>query len=90
VQWSTFLYAALLLVIVLVIPGGIADLLDYKNRRPLTQHREIVPRPELLSRVLGDKGEPSAIRLAILPCISAASGRSTASIWKSARARSMA
>jgi branched-chain amino acid transport system permease protein len=52
VQWSTFLYAALLLVIVLVIPGGIADLLDYKNRRPLEQHREIVPRPELLPRVL--------------------------------------
>ena len=52
VQWSTFLYAALLLVIVLVIPGGIADLLDYKNRRPLEQHREIVPRPELLARVL--------------------------------------
>ena len=52
VQWSTFLYAALLLVIVLVMPGGIADLLDYKNRRPLEQHREIVPRPELLARVL--------------------------------------
>ncbi len=63
VQWSTFLYAALLLVIVLVIPGGIADLLDYKNRRPLTQHREIVPRPELLSHVLGAKGRPSAIAL---------------------------
>jgi len=53
VQWSTFLYAALLLVIVLLIPGGIADLLDYKNRRPLEQHREIVPRPELLAEVLG-------------------------------------
>ncbi|SEO15953.1 branched-chain amino acid transport system permease protein [Rhodospirillales bacterium URHD0017] len=56
VQWSTFLYAALLLVIVLVIPGGIADLLDYKNRRPLEQHREIVPRPDLLGRVLGGDG----------------------------------
>ena len=63
VQWSTFLYATLLLVIVLVIPGGIADLLDYKNRRPLEQHREIVPRPELLSRVLDAKGGPSAIAL---------------------------
>ena len=31
VQWSTFLYATLLLVIVLLIPGGIADLLDYKK-----------------------------------------------------------
>ncbi len=52
VAWSTFLYAALLLVIVLIIPGGIADLLDYKNRRPLERHREIVPRPELLAHVL--------------------------------------
>jgi branched-chain amino acid transport system permease protein len=52
VQWSTFLYAALLLLIVLIIPGGIADLLDYKNRRPLERHREIVPQPELLARVL--------------------------------------
>ena len=30
VQWSTFLYAVLLLVIVLVMPGGIADLLDFQ------------------------------------------------------------
>ena len=52
VQWSTFLYAALLLAIVLLVPGGIADMLDFKNRRPLTQHREIVPRAELLPRVL--------------------------------------
>src|SRR5437868_4294915 len=63
VQWSTFLYAALLLLIVLVIPGGIADLLDYKNRRPLTQHREIVPRPELLDRVLGARTGNSVITL---------------------------
>jgi ABC-type branched-subunit amino acid transport system ATPase component len=49
VAWSTFLYAALLLAIVLLIPGGIADLLDYKNRRPLEQHRAIVPRPQLLA-----------------------------------------
>ena len=63
VQWSTFLYAALLLLIVLVIPGGIADLLDYKNRRPLEQHREIVPRPELLGRVLGTQGGNTLITL---------------------------
>ena len=37
------------------MPGGIADLLDFKNRRPLEQHREIVPRPELLERVLGQQ-----------------------------------
>jgi branched-chain amino acid transport system permease protein len=63
VQWSTFLYAALLLVIVLVIPGGIADLLDYKNRRPLEQHREIVPRPELLTRLLDAPNSQGAIAL---------------------------
>jgi ABC-type branched-subunit amino acid transport system ATPase component/ABC-type branched-subunit amino acid transport system permease subunit len=63
VQWSTFLYAALLLAIVLVIPGGIADLLDYKNRRPLEQHREIVPRPELLDRVLGEQNANTLIAL---------------------------
>lgn len=63
VQWSTFLYAALLLLIVLVVPGGIADLLDYKNRRPLEQHREIVPRPELLGRVIGQIPNRTAITL---------------------------
>jgi ABC-type branched-subunit amino acid transport system ATPase component/ABC-type branched-subunit amino acid transport system permease subunit len=62
VQWSTFLYAALLLLIVLLIPGGIADLLDYKNRRPLEQHREIVPRPERLALAL-DKVAPSTLSL---------------------------
>ena len=31
VAWSTFLYAALLLVIVLVIPGGIASSLDFRT-----------------------------------------------------------
>ena len=63
VQWSTFLYATLLLLIVLVIPGGIADLLDYKNRRPLEQHREIVPRPDLLGRVLGAVSGKTSITL---------------------------
>jgi branched-chain amino acid transport system permease protein len=42
----------LLLAIVLLVPGGIADLLDFKNRRPLDKHREIRPRPELLGQVL--------------------------------------
>src|SRR3954451_22876591 len=63
VQWSTFLYAALLLLIVLVIPGGIADLLDYRNRRPLEQHREIVPHPQLLARVLGRQDGRTLITL---------------------------
>jgi branched-chain amino acid transport system permease protein len=52
VAWSTFLYAVLLLVIVLAMPGGIAELLDFKNRRPLESNRAIIPRPELLERLL--------------------------------------
>ncbi len=52
VAWSTFLYAALLLLIVLVIPGGIADLLDFRNRKPLAGDRAIVPRPALLTEML--------------------------------------
>src|SRR6185436_19668294 len=63
VAWSTFLYAVLLLVIVLVIPGGIADLLDFKNRRPLQSNRAIVPRPELLGRLLTQDGDPGTLTL---------------------------
>ena len=51
VAWSTFLYAVLLLVIVLAIPGGIAELLDFKNRRPLASGRAIIPRPDLLKQL---------------------------------------
>jgi ABC-type branched-subunit amino acid transport system ATPase component len=63
VAWSTFLYAALLLVIVLALPGGIADLLDYRNRRPIKQHREIAPRPELLPQLLGQHRASAALVL---------------------------
>lgn len=63
VAWSTFLYAALLLVIVLAIPGGIAELLDFQNRKPLESNRAIVPRPALLSRILGDSRPRDAITL---------------------------
>ncbi len=63
VAWSTFLYAALLLVIVLAVPGGIADLLDYRNRRPMKQHREIAPRPELLPQLLGEHRDSAALIL---------------------------
>jgi branched-chain amino acid transport system permease protein len=58
VAWSTFLYATLLLAIVLIVPGGIAEMLDFKNRRPLEQHRQIRPRPELLQRVMGESAPP--------------------------------
>ncbi|TMJ22889.1 MAG: branched-chain amino acid ABC transporter ATP-binding protein/permease, partial [Alphaproteobacteria bacterium] len=63
VAWSTFLYAALLLVIVLVIPGGIAELLDFKNRRPLESDRAIIPRPDLLERLLGTTPDAGALTL---------------------------
>ncbi len=52
VAWSTFLYAVLLLVIVLAMPGGIAALLDFANRKPLESNRAIVPRAELLAQLL--------------------------------------
>ncbi len=51
VAWSTFLYALLLLVIVLAIPGGIAEILDFKNRRPLASGRAIIPRPDLIKEL---------------------------------------
>jgi len=63
VAWSTFLYAVLLLVIVLAVPGGIAELLDYKNRRPLEQHRQIRPRPELLARLMGEHAQRGVLLL---------------------------
>jgi len=53
VAWSTFLYAALLLAIVLVVPGGIAELLDIRSRRALPVGRAIVPRPGLVPGLLG-------------------------------------
>jgi ABC-type branched-subunit amino acid transport system ATPase component/ABC-type branched-subunit amino acid transport system permease subunit len=52
VAWSTFLYAALLLVIVLAVPGGIADVLDFRSRRPLPTARVVVPRIQLLPGLL--------------------------------------
>jgi ABC-type branched-subunit amino acid transport system ATPase component/ABC-type branched-subunit amino acid transport system permease subunit len=63
VAWSTFLYAVLLLAIVLLMPGGIAELIDFKNRRPLASDRAIVPRPELLPRVVGDPTPAGALTL---------------------------
>jgi len=63
VAWSTFLYAVLLLVIVLAIPGGIAEILDFKNRRPLASDRAIIPRPHLLARLLGAPADAGALML---------------------------
>jgi branched-chain amino acid transport system permease protein len=61
--WSTFLYAVLLLVIVLVMPGGIAALLDFRNRRPLASNRAIVPRPTALAEVLRKSSGDGALAL---------------------------
>jgi ABC-type branched-subunit amino acid transport system ATPase component/ABC-type branched-subunit amino acid transport system permease subunit len=63
VAWSTFLYAALLLVIVIAVPGGIADLLDQRRRRKLPQHRLIVPRPKLAERLITAHSERPALAL---------------------------
>ncbi|MDB5359488.1 MAG: hypothetical protein JWO51_785 [Rhodospirillales bacterium] len=50
--WSTFVYAALLLIIVLLMPGGIATLLDFDNRRVLSDNRVILPQPAALGQLL--------------------------------------
>jgi branched-chain amino acid transport system permease protein len=61
--WSTFLYAVLLLVIVLAMPGGIASLLDFRNRRPLASNRAILPRPAALVDVLRKTAGASSLSL---------------------------
>ena len=61
--WSTFLYAVLLLVIVLAAPGGIAALLDFRNRRPLASNRTIVPRPAALVGTAGNAANRETLSL---------------------------
>ncbi|MCA1402379.1 ATP-binding cassette domain-containing protein [Bradyrhizobium sp. BRP56] len=61
--WSTFLYAVLLLVIVLVMPGGIAALLDFRNRRPLASNRAIVPRPAALADIVRRRDGSKTLQL---------------------------
>ncbi|WP_207792145.1 branched-chain amino acid ABC transporter ATP-binding protein/permease [Siccirubricoccus phaeus] len=61
--WSTFLYAALLLVIVLAMPGGIAALIDPRGRRKLPENRVIAPLPEALDALLGQRQVPEPLRL---------------------------
>ena len=63
VAWSTFLYAALLLVIVIALPGGIADLLDQRRRRKLPEDRLIVPRPDLVSSLIARRPDRPAMIL---------------------------
>ena len=61
--WSTFLYAALLLVIVLAVPGGIAALLDRRNRKPLPAARAITPRPDAVRELIAHASQPSSLVL---------------------------
>ena len=61
--WSTFLYAVLLLGIVLVAPSGIADLLDRVNRRPLPANRAILPQPALLDPLIAVTSHGAGIAL---------------------------
>ncbi|MHC2468811.1 branched-chain amino acid ABC transporter ATP-binding protein/permease [Bradyrhizobium embrapense] len=61
--WSTFLYAVLLLLIVLVMPGGIAALLDFRNRRPLASNRAIVPRPAAFADIVRRRDSSKPLRL---------------------------
>jgi ABC-type branched-subunit amino acid transport system ATPase component/ABC-type branched-subunit amino acid transport system permease subunit len=61
--WSTFLYAILLLVIVLAMPGGIAALLDFASRRPLPTNRTILPRLPSLEALLKKTAEARRLQL---------------------------
>jgi ABC-type branched-subunit amino acid transport system permease subunit len=61
--WSTFLYACSLLAVVLLVPGGIAALLDFRNRKPLRSNRAIFPRPSLVAGLLGHDLERQRLRL---------------------------
>lgn len=61
--WSTFVYAVLVLVIVLAIPGGIAALLDFRSRRPLPRDRAILPHLGALGELLNADRAPAALAL---------------------------
>ncbi len=61
--WSTFLYAALLLMVVLLVPGGIAALLDFKSRTPLEKDRAILPDTELVTTFTSTRGNTQHLTL---------------------------
>ncbi len=61
--WSTFVYAVLVLVIVLAIPGGIAALLDVRSRRALPRDRAILPHLGALGELLNADRAPAAMAL---------------------------
>lgn len=61
--WSNFLYALLLLVIVLAIPGGIASLLDFGGRSPLPADRRIRPELGAVHQILAEVPQGGGISL---------------------------
>jgi ABC-type branched-subunit amino acid transport system ATPase component/ABC-type branched-subunit amino acid transport system permease subunit len=52
VMWANFAYAALLLVVVLVAPGGIAELIERFGRQPGAIDRMAGPHPEAMQTAL--------------------------------------
>lgn len=61
--WSTFVYAGLLLLIVLAMPGGIAALLDRESRKALPSGRTIIPQHEALRALLGETRKRQRLQL---------------------------
>ena len=59
--WASFLYAALLLAIVLLAPGGFANLFDFRNRKPLETGRIIRPNEAMLPGLLSAAKTPDRI-----------------------------
>ncbi len=63
VMWSNFLYAALLLLVVLLMPGGIAELLERIFAKGAKGQGLEPPAPERLDAVLGRHAAPRPLTL---------------------------
>lgn len=61
--WSTFVYAGLLLLIVLAMPGGIAALLDRESRKALPSGRAILPQHQALQALLSTARKKQRLQL---------------------------
>ncbi len=61
--WSTFVYAGLLLLIVLAMPGGIAALLDRESRKALPSERAILPQHQALQALLSTARKKQRLQL---------------------------
>lgn len=61
--WSTFVYAGLLLLIVLAMPGGIAALLDRESHKALPSGRAILPQHQALQALLSTTRKKQRLHL---------------------------